>query len=685
MTSSLPALQPRLVLGLETSIKNNIHFLGDEDIVYPVGAVVAVHNIHARKQKFIRLSDKGKNLTHLAVSPDKKLIAVVETTDKYPIVTLWCPETFRKKRTLTLPTDKDIIASRYVAIDFTYNSKNIICVTGEPDWSLYCFRCDKGRLESFARANNANSTGTVIQVACNPNDGNQIAVVGDSVLRCLGCTDYTWRQFGYNKFDQVVYTSCCWLSQDRLIIGSNKGKILILETGEVRAVFHAMDMPIINMKLKDELEESSQTTMKSTSLDSVHFIKDDEENYEIRSIVNFPRGFAFGFMNGRIHLYERETPHKFRKRAVFRIPDKTIYREYDDGPKEIKTTIHSIKVNAAQDSLIATCYETQIYQVRLWLQQDGSSSSETMMHEYGYPLHLGAIGSMSICRWKPLCITAGVQDRSLKIWNYETDDLELVQNFEDDIYSVALHPTGLYCVIGFSDKLRYMTIMIDDIITTKEFNIRNCKLSQFSNLGHLFASTNGNVIQIYSSITFDMMYILKGHNGKITSMSWSQDDRFLATCGSEGAVYVWDVTDSSRISETIIKANPFTGVCLSKSGKETYAVGNDGHVRQLINSNIYRDVVLSTAGLGLDAIVLSQLDTMLFITGNQGSVFSVKIPLLEKAEYVEYAMHKKTISMMCLTYDDRFIITGAADGSICFWKIQNAEDKGDTGRQDGSN
>lgn len=69
----------------------------------------------------------------------------------------------------------------------------------------------------------------------------------------------------------------------------------------------------------------------------------------------------------------------------------------------------------------------------------------------------------------------GTRDRSLKIWNYETDEVELIHSFEDDIYSVALHPTGLYAVIGFSDKLRYMTIMIDDLIMTKEFHIRTCR------------------------------------------------------------------------------------------------------------------------------------------------------------------------------------------------------------------
>lgn len=68
-----------------------------------------------------------------------------------------------------------------------------------------------------------------------------------------------------------------------------------------------------------------------------------------------------------------------------------------------------------------------------------------------------------------------MRDRSVKIWNYETDEVELAQSFEDDVYGVSLHPTGLYTVIGFSDKLRFMTIMIDEIVSTKEFNIRSCR------------------------------------------------------------------------------------------------------------------------------------------------------------------------------------------------------------------
>lgn len=43
----------------------------------------------------------------------------------------------------------------------------------------------------------------------------------------------------------------------------------------------------------------------------------------------------------------------------------------------------------------------------------------------------------------------------------------------------------------------------------------------FSNGGHLFAAVHGNVIQLYSTSTFENVGNLKGHNGKV----W--DDLFV--------------------------------------------------------------------------------------------------------------------------------------------------------------
>lgn len=164
--------------------------------------------------------------------------------------------------------------------------------------------------------------------------------------------------------------------------------------------------------------------------------------------------------------------------------------------------------------MIATCTQSQIYTIRLW-REDLRMAPEIECVPLGPTLHYGRIGGLSICTWKPLFMTSGLDDRSLRIWNYEQETLEIFKQFQEDIYGIGIHPTGLFAIAGFSDKMRYLTITIDNLLKTREFNIRCCKLCCFSNLGHVFAATNGNVIQVYSTITFEQIFLLKGHSGVV--------------------------------------------------------------------------------------------------------------------------------------------------------------------------
>lgn len=54
-------------------------------------------------------------------------------------------------------------------------------------------------------------------------------------------------------------------------------------------------------------------------------------------------------------------------------------------------------------------------------------------------------------------------------------NLELYKEFAEEAYSIALHPSGLYVLVGFSDKLRLMNLLIDDIRSFKEFTVRGCR------------------------------------------------------------------------------------------------------------------------------------------------------------------------------------------------------------------
>ncbi len=45
---------------------------------------------------------------------------------------------------------------------------------------------------------------------------------------------------------------------------------------------------------------------------------------------------------------------------------------------------------------------------------------------------------------------------------------------------------------------------------------------------------------MYHTITFENLHVLKGHQGEVTHVTWSQDDLKLVSCADNGSVYEWN-------------------------------------------------------------------------------------------------------------------------------------------------
>lgn len=40
---------------------------------------------------------------------------------------------------------------------------------------------------------------------------------------------------------------------------------------------------------------------------------------------------------------------------------------------------------------------------------------------------------------------------------------------------MSLHPMGLFCLVGFSDKLRFISLLYEDMNVFKEFAVKKCR------------------------------------------------------------------------------------------------------------------------------------------------------------------------------------------------------------------
>lgn len=110
-------------------------------------------------------------------------------------------------------------------------------------------------------------------------------------------------------------------------------------------------------------------------------------------------------------------------------------------------------------------------------------------------------------------------------------------------------------------------------------------------------------------------------------MSWSVDDKFLVSSGSEGAIYQWCVTTRNRINESVEKGTEFRSLALTQD-TTIYVCTNTGIFREINNSDIIREIEPSS-GTPLTQISLARSDLMLFVGTEGGNLYNIQVPFLE--------------------------------------------------------
>ena len=224
---------------------------------------------------------------------------------------------------------------------------------------------------------------------------------------------------------------------------------------------------------------------------------------------------------------------------------------------------------------------------------------------------------------------------------------------------------------GFSDKLRLMNLLMDDIRPYKEFAIKACRECRFSIGGQSFAAVNGNTIQIYSTYTCENIYNLRGHNGKVKSIYWTQDDTKLISAGMDGAVYEWQVKETKRTSENVLKSCAYTCAVCTPDARTIYAVGSDHKLKEISDSTINRDF---DTGCQVNQIVLSHSGRMLFAGTELGTIRSYKFPLT--GDCAEIQVHSGPVTRLRITYDDAFLFSVSDDATVYIHDIRDKEGRG---------
>uniref|UniRef100_F6PN18 Cilia- and flagella-associated protein 57 n=1 Tax=Ornithorhynchus anatinus TaxID=9258 RepID=F6PN18_ORNAN len=664
------------IFGLRSRVANNICFFDEQTIIFPAGNYCVKYNVDQKWQKFIPGSEKSQGMLALAISPNRRYLAISETVQEKASITIYELSSVpcRKRKVLS---NFDFAVQRFVSLAFSPDSKYLVTQTDPPESNLIYWMWEKQKVMATIRTDTQSNL--IYQVSFNPQDNTQVCVTGHGIFKLFRYAEGMLKQTNFQRGEPQNYLSHTWVSDDKVVVGTDTGKLFLFESGDQR-----WETSIEYKQSSEDLQRSmlaqeSESLIVFPGTSSPDLSQDNPFESSgmhqtslprVSAIAAYSKGFACSAGPGTVLLYERvEEKDAFRESREVRIPPDP---NSSDPSQSDKQDIVCMCFSPSEELLIVSTNKNQLFSVTMSLIE--IKKGEPAHFEYLlFPMHSAAITGLATCIRKPLLATCSL-DRSVRIWNYETNNLELYKEYQEEAYTISLHPSGLYTLVGFADKLRIMNVLIDDIRPFKEFTVRGCRECAFSNGGHLFAGVNGNVIHIYTSTTLENVANLKGHNGKVRCVLWSGDDSKLISCGTDGAVYEWNVLIGKRESECVLKSCSYNCITVSPDSKIIFAVGSDRTLKEISDSSILREV--SAFDVIYTSVVISHSGRMVFVGTSVGTIRSMKHPLPLHKEFNEYQAHSSSVTKMVITPDDQLLLTISEDGCLMIWKVFDKDSRG---------
>lgn len=219
------------VFGLRSHVANNIFFFDEQIIIFPSGNHCVKYNVDQKWQKFIPGSDKSQGMLALSISPNRRYLAISETVQEKPIITIYELSSIpcRKRKVFS---NFEFPAQKFISMAFSPDSKYLLAQTSPPESNLVYWLWEKQKVMAIFRTDVQNNP--VYQVSFNPQDNTQVCVTGNGMFKLLRFAEGALKQTNFQRGEPQNYLAHAWVSEDKIIVGTDTGKLFLFESGDHR-------------------------------------------------------------------------------------------------------------------------------------------------------------------------------------------------------------------------------------------------------------------------------------------------------------------------------------------------------------------------------------------------------------------------------------------------------------------
>jgi WD40 repeat protein len=537
-------------------VYNNVVWIDENTIMYPVGHHLIAYNIEKKSQKIIQIQLDNEQIGCISINYIEQFVAVgtkqaytppdrkEEVHEKKASIHIFDLHSFKRKR-IFKSTD-GAGTKEFLSIVYSNDGKAIIAQGVAPEYNLFIWSIEKGKLLHSAKS--TSGTCAIRSMSSCPFESllTHICLSGENLFRNFRFQEGILKLTHQIKLDLNI-TSHTWINENTIGCGTSDGKILIFENGEI----------VLDIQYESQTQQDNEDKIPPL--------------VAITAMTSFTSGLLVGTSLGRVIYFEKTNDNMYLKLKsdVF----------FEAG------SITSINVSIKGDRAILGMSSSQIYMVQF----ENNAEGEYMKCErLAQSFHSGEISGMDACVSKPLLVTCGI-DKTIKVWNYVENNLEVSKIFEEAATSISIHPNGLYLAATFDTNIKLMTILMDDIHTFWVKNNRNSKSVTFSNGGQYFAVVGTINVTIYNTWTCGVVETLKMGTSRVKCIEWSEFDEILISYCTDGSVQKWNSFNWGKDDE-FHTASQIESSSIVGNGAVSYITTKSGVIRELKGGVVSREL-----------------------------------------------------------------------------------------------
>ncbi|RNF03776.1 WDdomain 65 [Trypanosoma rangeli] len=643
----------RHVFGVCEKVKDGFQYLDDTNVVWVAGKSLVVLDTQLGTQQLIPCTPSCNFVTALAISYNRRLLAVAESS-KFPCIVIYVcdmsgtPKLKRKKLLQVL----DLGSTEYVSLGFSLDGRYLISLGDHPEWNAVYWNVERAKVVASCAVLDEKELSSkdrhlLNQCSICPNDASLVCVSGQGVVRFLVQQESHLRPAAGGLREPVTkYLAHMWIpSENRLILSTENGDLIVMENNEYK-----YPLPI-----------------------------SPSDGIAITTLVAYSKGFICGGDMGLICIFERtDNKEMYRKVRTFKFNNDA----ENMGPQsEVVPAILSLTLSPqpAEEYVSFMTSTKQLYSLNL-PNADFFKSNERVFEPIGQPFHSGPVIGVDVCVQRPHAVTAG-RDRCIFLWNLITGVVEFRKRFPTDIYSIAMHPSGLHLLVGLADGLRMMNLYHNDVREFKNIGIRSCVECRFSTGGQFFAAAHATTIHVYYTYTCELLGHLRGHSGKVKSIYFvPPDDTKLISVGLDGAVCEFNLCDFHKLHDNVLKAMTYN--CAVADVGTVWTAGNDRKLRQFDRAKLQPVAEYDLQNASLYSMVISSKLKLLVGGAEDGTVRVFNTYLGEKFSGADreresggeitiesHSAHSGIVTRLALTFDESMVVSVGDDGAVIFWDV----------------